>query len=507
MKNSVVLLVLMLVIPAFIQAQQVIYLDYDNNNCMSRYEYKTSSSFINNYIAYHVYKSQTERVILELGAENQKNQSYKPSNTIPCSQFTPTEEIVKKINSGSTDVYIVKKTNGQYNVSKVMLASYHSRKGEMLRYVSYDCEFTYDFNSFPGTTDLSITNNVEVYYQGESEEGCKRQYHFKKIPELTCKPYTKLTYVEDVGMVKEEIGLNDTHAGQNAMTLIKVNNNALNDYITEKCTSGKILEDIVVVKEKEVSPPPTSYSLVPSTPPSSPSSEPAPPPAVRIAPAEDLVSRGNPSNSGTPQTKVVCSKKSSKGIHIVQQSETLYSIARRSGITLDQLRVWNDISQNNDLIYPCTALNILPPAFYEKGANTGRLINTSPTRKSPNGIHVVEDGETLIAIAKSYGFTTQKLREMNDLHSDKLFVGQELKVNDCLCEVTKRTSPIPKEYDLTIKGSPIPSGNQIVHEVQPKETLYSISKKYNVKIEKLLQLNQLSDPSKIQMFQKLIISE
>ena len=45
----------------------------------------------------------------------------------------------------------------------------------------------------------------------------------------------------------------------------------------------------------------------------------------------------------------------------------------------------------------------------------------------------------------------------------------------------------------------------IVHIIEKGDTLYSISKKYNTSVDSILKKNNLSDPSKIKIGQKLII--
>lgn len=48
-------------------------------------------------------------------------------------------------------------------------------------------------------------------------------------------------------------------------------------------------------------------------------------------------------------------------------------------------------------------------------------------------------------------------------------------------------------------------GEKILHEVQPKETLFGIAKKYNLKVDELRRLNKLSKEDAIQPGQKLLV--
>lgn len=82
--------------------------------------------------------------------------------------------------------------------------------------------------------------------------------------------------------------------------------------------------------------------------------------------------------------------------------------------------------------------------------------------------HTVQKGETLFSIAKEYDINVQNLREWNNLQGNELSVGDTL--------VVQKAS----EEDA------------IKHTVEPQETLFSISKEYNVSIAELKEWNNLS---------------
>ncbi|MDX1638768.1 MAG: LysM peptidoglycan-binding domain-containing protein [Balneolaceae bacterium] len=85
--------------------------------------------------------------------------------------------------------------------------------------------------------------------------------------------------------------------------------------------------------------------------------------------------------------------------------------------------------------------------------------------------HTVKAGETLFSISKQYDVSVDKLREWNNLSSDQLRVGQRLVVDR-------------QEQSQE---------NRIIHKVQPRETLFSISKQYGVSITEIKQWNSLQE--------------
>lgn len=94
--------------------------------------------------------------------------------------------------------------------------------------------------------------------------------------------------------------------------------------------------------------------------------------------------------------------------------------------------------------------------------------------------HTVKKGETLFSIAKDYNVQVQQLRKWNDLQNNELSVGQTL--------IVQKSNP----------------KNTKIHTVQPSETLFSISKEYNVSIAELKTWNNLSS-NNLSVGQKLKI--
>lgn len=92
-------------------------------------------------------------------------------------------------------------------------------------------------------------------------------------------------------------------------------------------------------------------------------------------------------------------------------------------------------------------------------------------------IHQVDPKETLYSISRKYGVAVALIREENPTVDAGLAVGQIVKV-----PYTPRTKP---KFD----------NGTIVHKVSAKETLYSISKMYDVSVDDLKAWNNLKDNS------------
>jgi LysM repeat protein len=155
--------------------------------------------------------------------------------------------------------------------------------------------------------------------------------------------------------------------------------------------------------------------------------------------------------------------------HTVQKGETLFSIAKKYNVTVEGLKELNKLKSNE--IAPATRLIINPnqPA-----------VNDHEESVVP-GYHVVKQGETLYSIARKYNTSVQELTALNELVNNTVTVGQELVIVPLNGEKVEE-----KEPDLN-------STEPIYHTVKEKETLYSISRKYNVPVEAIRKLNNMMD--------------
>ena len=95
-------------------------------------------------------------------------------------------------------------------------------------------------------------------------------------------------------------------------------------------------------------------------------------------------------------------------------------------------------------------------------------------------VHVVQPKETLYAIARQYGVGVMDLVNWNNLDLQQgIRPGQELQVT------------APSESAIAEEEQPI--AMNIVHEVKPTDTVYSIARKYGVTIKELMEWNNKRD--------------
>jgi len=105
----------------------------------------------------------------------------------------------------------------------------------------------------------------------------------------------------------------------------------------------------------------------------------------------------------------------------------------------------------------------------------GQEVRTVNGRKYT--VHVVEAGQTLFAIARTNAVPVDVLLAVNPGAQDGLSIGEELLI------------PQDAVVKKDLKTAPVLRNGELVHVVRKKETLFGISRQYNVDINQLLERN------------------
>ncbi|MCC6817761.1 MAG: LysM peptidoglycan-binding domain-containing protein [Bacteroidia bacterium] len=99
--------------------------------------------------------------------------------------------------------------------------------------------------------------------------------------------------------------------------------------------------------------------------------------------------------------------------HIVGEGETLYSISRLYGLTVEEMTALNNLTSSQ--------ISVGQKLLVTKGANT---TGTNSTKIE----HVVKIGDTLYSISRKYGVSVENIKKINNLQTDSLREGQILKI-------------------------------------------------------------------------------
>ncbi len=182
-------------------------------------------------------------------------------------------------------------------------------------------------------------------------------------------------------------------------------------------------------------------------------------------------------------------------VHEVIQGNTLWGLQNLYKVSAEIILQYNpnvaDGLKVGQLIY--IPANVEAPA---------KPTNNQPqpgTHVVENVVHVVAAGETVYGISRKYNITPEKILELNPEAKDGLSVGQVLIIskgkpsapnnNNAPAEVV--TPAPPRELSTVV----IFKDSLVQHRVLKGETLYSISKRFMVPIETLMEVNKLKSQS------------
>jgi LysM repeat protein len=181
-----------------------------------------------------------------------------------------------------------------------------------------------------------------------------------------------------------------------------------------------------------------------------------------------------------------------------RDGETVSSLANRHKTTPNRLIRYNELITDKN-----------------QRLTAGEIVYLEPKMKNYSGdeeIHIVQNGETLYNISQKYGIQMKPLAKRNRIKVDELLVpGSHLLLKGSLKRGQKPSIPTPDiefipfeepsvELSPSMVSQPssiplesIPTPSYQYHEVAPGDTLYNISRRYNVAVDSIKSQNNLQD--------------
>ena len=128
---------------------------------------------------------------------------------------------------------------------------------------------------------------------------------------------------------------------------------------------------------------------------------------------------GSQSNTvSKPSTSQSTNSSNQSGSYTVKAGDSLWKIATEHGLTIAQLKSLNNLTSNT--IYVNQKLTVT----MKKSVN-----DVTPTTKAATQSYTVKAGDSLWQIASAHGTTVNRLKALNKLNSDLIYVGQHLRLN------------------------------------------------------------------------------
>ena len=153
--------------------------------------------------------------------------------------------------------------------------------------------------------------------------------------------------------------------------------------------------------------------------------------------------------------------------YVVQKGDSLYSIANKNNITVDELKKINNLTSNMLSIG-----QVLKLPTQDKGEEMT--------------MYTVQKGDSLYSIAKKFGITVDEIKSLNNLTSNNLAIGEQLMIKGSTGD-----EPINPEEECIGTGYAEPQ--YIMYTVQRGDSLYTIARRYNTSVDNIKALNNLTN--------------
>ncbi|MCK5719476.1 MAG: LysM peptidoglycan-binding domain-containing protein [Thiomargarita sp.] len=195
-------------------------------------------------------------------------------------------------------------------------------------------------------------------------------------------------------------------------------------------------------------------------------------------------------------TKAMPNSVSTKPVisHIVMPGDTIYSVTQRYGYKTEDIAKWNGLEPPYSLSVG-RRLRVAPLNIKSTSVVSSYNTNTRATNTSASS-YTVNKGDTLYAISKRFGSSTNRLAQRNNLSPPyTLVVGQRL--NIATSAISNSQNQTRAVYTTTANH------NSGYHRVRAGETLRTIATNYRYSISQLAAWNNLYPPYALSIGQEL----
>ncbi len=151
-------------------------------------------------------------------------------------------------------------------------------------------------------------------------------------------------------------------------------------------------------------------------------------------------------------------------LYQVQPAEGLYRVSKKFGVTTQEILKFNPGAENGLQLGQVLRIPMI------EGRNSNE---TELDRNNDIIYHKVEKGQTLYYISRKYDVSQEDIITLNPGAEKSLRLGMNLRI------------PVKKELPKTDSKD----NSFLYHEVQPKETLYFLSRKYKVPVKDIISEN------------------
>ena len=160
--------------------------------------------------------------------------------------------------------------------------------------------------------------------------------------------------------------------------------------------------------------------------------------------------------------------------YTVQSGDTLWGIANTHDTTVNNLKQINDLT--SDTIYVGQVLKLKQQSTTQQGSS-------QPSQSNSSDFYTVKAGDSLWKIAMGNDLTVDHLKQMNNLTTNTIYVGQQLRIKE------GQTNSQPSQSNSQTNQS---SQNTGTYTVKAGDTLWGIANDHDTTVNALKQNNHLN---------------
>jgi LysM repeat protein len=209
--------------------------------------------------------------------------------------------------------------------------------------------------------------------------------------------------------------------------------------------------------------------------------------------------------------------------YVVKKGDSLWKISKIQGISLGELTRANSLTKTSSLkigqklqIPQSVRAEAITTATASVIPSSADTTTAAPIADAGGALYSVKSGDSLWKIARQQGVSVAAIKQANNLSSDSLKIGQKLHVPAATASVSASASATTPS--VVSAGIATPSSDtawrepgqytengQTIHIVDFNESPAIIAKKYGIKTDDLMRVNNITDAKKVHYGQRLVI--
>jgi LysM repeat protein len=489
MKKYPLLLTAILAVSTLLaQSDAPLYLMF-TKDCMNQLDYQYTYTRTDVPV-YAVSPSANEQFILTAAAKGIEAKTLQ-KGVQTCHTFDMNAAFVDAINRQTRQVYIVHQTARGYLMMPIRYATQVSKSGTYYMVNAPNYSFILDTSKLVNETNLATANSLSnVYFTGIRYRNCRKEYAFRREPTRGGLDRGDFEFVPGLGITSDRSGTNAADALGNQLDLLKVNNMILDDYLNAVCAGQKKEEPTTISPYT----PPLGYDSDFKNTRFNEGNKEEEAMRQNLPPAPTEHNR-NRASTDPSDPFANCDVKPGEGYHVVLPKESLRAIADHYGVSMENIKKWNNIKDPNKISICQPIWYVKPPqnkeshlrmakgiAPTEHSRKHSKIMDQSAYREGgqmeykqpqpeqsakgedltrPNEYgrskakeaivletHTVQKGENLYRISKKYGCPESCVRRANNMGATGdpgLRIGQVLVLNGCDCKGATSSAVTPSE--------------------------------------------------------------